>query len=99
MLILSIRKGQSLWSTRAGDPEMRAFDGNVFEFDGQPGSFYEAVADEYHQVSISLKTGVMWDHTGTYMDGLGMKAHGQEILVTLGDKDCIQGERQLLVVC
>ncbi|EIE22692.1 hypothetical protein COCSUDRAFT_63830 [Coccomyxa subellipsoidea C-169] len=77
-------------SEAVGDPEIRAFDGETFEFEGTPGSFYEAVGDQDHQVSVFLKVGHMWDHNGTYMQGMGMKAHGQEILVTLSDDDCLQ---------
>lgn len=76
----------------AGDPEIRAFDGNTFEFEGNPGSFYEALADDSHQVSVHLKVGVMWDHNGTYMQGVGMKAHDQAVIVTLDDDDSLQGE-------
>ena len=76
----------------AGDPEIRAFDGNTFEFEGNPGSFYEALADDTHQVSVHLKLGVMWDHNGTYMQGVGVKAHDQAIVVTLDEDDCLQGE-------
>lgn len=89
--ILSRYSQRKPLATHAGDPEIRDFGGNNFEFEGRPGSFYEAVADEDHQVSISLKVGVMWDHNGTYMEGLGVKAHDQEILVTLGDDGCLQG--------
>lgn len=82
----------NLTGVYAGDPEIRAFDGNTFEFEGNPGSFYEALADDSHQVSVHLKVGVMWDHNGTYMQGVGMKAHDQAVIVTLDDDDCLQGE-------
>ena len=35
----------------AGDPEIRGFDGNAFQFEGQAGSFYEALGGSGHQVN------------------------------------------------
>lgn len=37
----------------AGDPEIRGFDGNAFQFEGQAGSFYEALGGAGHQVNIA----------------------------------------------
>jgi hypothetical protein len=36
----------------AGDPEMRGFIGDNFVFDGEAGSFYEALGGAGHQVNL-----------------------------------------------
>ena len=41
---------ETLSSLDTGDPEIRGFDGNAFQFEGQAGSFYEALGGAGHQV-------------------------------------------------
>ncbi|CAL5220388.1 g2394 [Coccomyxa viridis] len=77
-------------SSAVGDPEIRGFDGNAFQFEGQAGSFYEALGGANHQVSVNLKLGVMHDHNGTYIQGVGVNMFGHRIVVKLGEKDKLQ---------
>ena len=49
------------------------------------------------QVSVNLKLGVMYDHNGTYIQGVGVNMFGHKIVVKLGEKDKLQGE--LLLPC
>ena len=43
------------------------------------------------QVSVNLKLGVMYDHNGTYIQGIGVSMFGHKIVVKLGEKDKLQG--------
>ncbi len=43
------------------------------------------------QVSVNLKLGVMHDHNGTYIQGVGVNMFGHRIVVKLGEKDKLQG--------
>lgn len=44
------------------------------------------------QVSMRLKSAVMWDHHGTYMDGVGFRYRKHRITVDLGADDNLAGE-------
>jgi hypothetical protein len=41
---------------------------------------------------MHLKLGVMWDHNGTYMDGIGVRFHDHSVVAELGADDSLQGE-------
>jgi hypothetical protein len=47
------------------------------------------------QLSTKLKVGVMWDHNGTYMEGLGFHYRGHKVVVELDRiiPDHLYGER------
>ena len=43
------------------------------------------------QVSTRLKLGVMWDHNGTYMDGIGFQYRDHRVTVEITQDDQIAG--------
>ena len=43
------------------------------------------------QVSTKLKVGVMWDHNGTYMEGLGFQYKDHNIIVEITPEDDLAG--------
>ena len=45
------------------------------------------------QVSTRLKLGVMWDHNGTYMDGIGFQYRDHQVTVEPSDEGQLAGER------
>jgi hypothetical protein len=74
-------------ATVAGDPIMTGFDGQTFEFTGEVGGYYNLISEREHQVSMKLKLGEMWDHNGTYMEGVGYKYREHLVVVELGWDD------------
>ncbi len=44
------------------------------------------------QVSMKLKLGQMWDHNGTYMDGIGFRYQDHEVVIELAAGDNMHGE-------
>ena len=50
------------------------------------------------QVSVNLKLGVMYDHNGTYIQGVGVRIHGHKTVVKLDANDKLQGMRSLFSV-
>ena len=44
------------------------------------------------QVSTRLKLGVMWDHNGTYMDGIGFQYRDHQVTVDLSEDGQLAGE-------
>ncbi|BDA46628.1 hypothetical protein COCOBI_09-0800 [Coccomyxa sp. Obi] len=70
-----------------GDPMMTTFDGRTFEFLGEIGAYYNVISEKQHQVSMKLKLGQMWDHNGTYMDGIGFKYQDHEVIIELAADD------------
>lgn len=44
------------------------------------------------QVSMKLKLGQMWDHNGTYMDGIGFKHQDHEVVIEQAAGDIMHGE-------
>ncbi len=38
-------------------------------------------------MSTRLKLGVMWDHNGTYMDGIGFQYRDHQVTIELSKKD------------
>lgn len=40
---------------------------------------------------MNLKLGVMYDHNGTYIQGVGVSMFGHKIVVKLGENDKLQG--------
>jgi hypothetical protein len=51
------------------------------------------------QVSMRLKLGVMWDHNGTYMDGIGVRFQDHNVIAELGEDDNIEGAPPLGALC
>lgn len=51
------------------------------------------------QVSTKLKVGVMWDHNGTYMEGLGFQYRDHSIIVEITPEDELAGEHLLAPEC
>ena len=47
------------------------------------------------QMSMKLKLGQMWDHNGTYMEGLGFRYQDHKIIVELGVDDTMHGASAL----
>ena len=43
------------------------------------------------QVSVNLKVGIMHDHNGTYIQGIGVRMFGHKIVIKLGERDELQG--------
>ena len=41
---------------------------------------------------MKLKLGQMWDHNGTYMDGIGFKYQDHEVIIELAAGDNMHGE-------
>ncbi len=74
------------------DPMMTTFDGRTFEFIGEVGAYYNVISEKQHQVSMKLKLGQMWDHNGTYMDGIGFKYQDHEVIIELAAGDNMHGE-------
>ncbi|BDA48425.1 hypothetical protein COCOBI_12-1040 [Coccomyxa sp. Obi] len=70
-----------------GDPIMTSFDGRSFEFFGQVGAYYNVISEKQHQMSMKLKLGQMWDHNGTYMEGVGFRYQDHKIIIELGADD------------
>ncbi|CAL5220920.1 g3017 [Coccomyxa viridis] len=83
-----------------GDPYFTGFDQRVFEFIGQPGTMYSLISERHHQVSTRLKLGVMWDHNGTYMDGIGFQYRDHQVTVELSEDGQlavrVNGERMVM---
>ncbi|KAK9908491.1 hypothetical protein WJX75_008624 [Coccomyxa subellipsoidea] len=71
----------------AGDPVMSDFEGKTFEFMGEVGKFYDVISEKDHQMTMRLKLGQMWDHNGTYMDGIGFRYQDHKVVVELGTDD------------
>lgn len=46
------------------------------------------------QVSTKLKVGVMWDHNGTYMEGIGFQYKDHQVLVEITTDDNLAGAFQ-----
>ena len=44
------------------------------------------------QVSTRLKLGVMWDHNGTYMDGIGFQYRDHQVTIDLSEDGQLAGE-------
>jgi hypothetical protein len=78
----------------AGDPIFTGFAGRSFEFMGLPGHFYNVMSERNHQISAKLKVGVMWDHNGTYMEGIGFHYRSHKVVIELS-ADSITGESAL----
>ncbi|KAK9905758.1 hypothetical protein WJX75_005871 [Coccomyxa subellipsoidea] len=66
-----------------GDPIFTGFAGRSFEFMGLPGHFYNVMSERNHQISAKLKVGVMWDHNGTYMEGIGFHYRSHKVVIEL----------------
>ncbi|CAK0784477.1 hypothetical protein CVIRNUC_007681 [Coccomyxa viridis] len=66
-----------------GDPVLTSFDGRSFEFMGDVGKFYSLISERSHQLSMRLKLGQMFDHNGTYMDGIGFMYQQHKVLVEI----------------
>jgi len=50
---------------------------------GLPEHFYNVMSERNHQLSAKLKVGVMWDHNGTYMEGLGFHYRAHKVVIEL----------------
>ena len=61
------------------------------QFIGEAGAHYNILSELSHQVTMKLKTGVMWDHNGTYIDGLGIRYKDFEVVCEL-DGNNLQGK-------
>ncbi|BDA47657.1 hypothetical protein COCOBI_10-5080 [Coccomyxa sp. Obi] len=72
-----------------GDPIMTGFDGRPFEFIGQPNTLYSLISERHHKVSAKLKLGVMWDHNGTYMEGIGFQYRDHQVTVEIAENDTL----------
>ncbi|BDA44602.1 hypothetical protein COCOBI_06-0780 [Coccomyxa sp. Obi] len=81
----SIATGSSV-----GDPILTDFEGRTFEFLGEVGKYYDIISEEQHQVTMKLKLGQMWDHNGTYMEGIGFRYQDHTVIVELGEDDNMQ---------
>ena len=46
---------------------------------------------------MKLKLGQMWDHNGTYMEGIGFRYQDHTVVVELGEDDNMQGEWMILL--
>ncbi|CAL8471897.1 g11439 [Coccomyxa elongata] len=66
-----------------GDPIFTGFAGRSFEFLGQPEHYYNVMSERNHQISTKLKVGVMWDHNGTYMEGIGFHYRSHKVVIEL----------------
>lgn len=67
----------------AGDPILRDFAGNKFEFFGEPESFYNIYSDKAQQVNMKLFPGFVDGHNGTYIGAFGFAFHDYRVNVTL----------------
>ena len=78
----------------SGDPIFTGFAGRSFEFLGQPGHYYNVMSERNHQISTKLKVGIMWDHNGTYMEGVGFHYRSHKVVIELSvtNPDTITGE-------
>ena len=78
----------------SGDPIFTGFAGRSFEFLGQPGHYYNVMSERNHQISTKLKVGIMWDHNGTYMEGIGFHYRSHKVVIELSatNPDTITGE-------
>ncbi len=77
----------------SGDPIFTGFAGRSFEFMGQPEHYYNVMSERNHQISTKLKVGVMWDHNGTYMEGIGFHYRSHKVVIELSatNPDTITG--------
>ncbi|CAL8463174.1 g2708 [Coccomyxa elongata] len=66
---------------------MTDFEGRSFEFVGEVGAHYNVISELNHQVSMKLKLGQMWDHNGTYIEGVGFRYQDHEVMVVLDSDD------------
>ncbi|EIE21380.1 hypothetical protein COCSUDRAFT_56599 [Coccomyxa subellipsoidea C-169] len=71
----------------AGDPIMTDFEGHTFEFMGEVGKFYDVISEKDHQMTMKLKLGQMWDHNGTYMEGIGFRYQDHTVVIELASDD------------
>ena len=46
------------------------------------------------QVSTKLKVGVMWDHNGTYMEGMGFQYRDHRVVIEIAQDDNLTGAEQ-----
>lgn len=61
----------------------------------RPLSPHPICVKQFHgllQVTMKSKLGQMWDHNGTYMEGIGFRYQDHTVVVDLGEDDNIQGE-------
>lgn len=57
------------------------------QFFGAVGEHYNIISELSHQVTMRLKLGQMWDHNGTYIDGLGFRYKDFSVICELdGDR-------------
>lgn len=62
----------------------------VLQFFGKSGQHYNIISELNHQVSMKLKLGQMWDHNGTYIDGMGFRYKDFKVICEL-DGNNIKG--------
>jgi hypothetical protein len=43
-------------------------------------------------MSMKLKLGQMWDHNGTYMEGIGFRYQDHKVVIELAADDSMHGE-------
>ena len=55
------------------------------------GNYYNVISELNHQITMRLKLGKMWDHNGTYIDGLGLRYKDTKIVCELKG-DTMTGE-------
>lgn len=63
----------------------------ALQFAGRVGNYYNVISELNHQITMRLKLGKMWDHNGTYIDGLGLRYKDTKIVCELKG-DTMTGE-------
>ena len=86
--MLSCHRRSASFEVLPCPPEAQAWQCAVI---GEAGAHYDILSELNHQVTMKLKTGVMWDHNGTYIDGLGIRYKDFKVVCEL-DGNNLQGE-------
>ncbi|EIE23673.1 hypothetical protein COCSUDRAFT_41846 [Coccomyxa subellipsoidea C-169] len=79
------------WAAAMGDgyPVLTSFDGHTFQFPGRAGQYYDLISADEHQVTMKLQAGQAWNHTGTFIEGLGVQYHQHKIIVSVNAHDVL----------
>ncbi|BDA47593.1 hypothetical protein COCOBI_10-4420 [Coccomyxa sp. Obi] len=70
-------------------PLLTSFDGHTFQFTGKPGSYYDLISADEHQVTMKLQAGRALNHKGIFIEGLGVQYHQHKIVVNVNAHDVL----------